>query len=177
MRVIPANALSFLERFRSTPGWARELITECNMPIDEIADRLHARPAWHSVAKQIPRDSGQVLGIAVAAAQEIDQCFFRQRLHRVLLRIWHDRVGQPVIIDNGVGSYAHAPRRSNETGAQVSKTVAVQYQWYAGISEHVIRTNQISYPCVVDIQIQNHRSRFWTPIDQFVAKTNLNIHY
>ena len=49
-----------------------------------------------------------------------------------------------------------------------------KHQWYPGISEHVIRTNQISRPCVVDIQIQNHRSRLWTPIDQFVAKTNLH---
>src|SRR5271169_5742558 len=116
-----------------------------------------------------------MLGIAVAAAEEIDQCFLRQRLHRVLLRIRHDRFSKTVIIDNGVGGDAYASCRSNETGAQVSKTVAVQYQRHPGISEHVIRTNQISRPCVVDLQIQNHRSRLWTPIDQFVAKTNLHL--
>src|SRR6266404_705388 len=175
MRVVPANALSFVERFRGSLGWARELITECDVLIDEVADRLHAWPARHSVAKQIPGDSGQVLGIAVAAAEQIHQRFFRQRLHSVLLRIRHDRFSQPAIIDNGVGSDAHVSHRSNETGAPVSKAVAVQHQWHPGISENVIRTNQISRPCVVDIQIQNHWSPLWTPIDQFVAKTNLHL--
>ena len=67
-----------------------------------------------------------MLGITVAAAEQIDQGFFRERLYGVLLRIRHDRFKQPAIIDNGVSNDTQCVPLAQRDACQVSKTVAVK---------------------------------------------------
>ena len=57
----------------------------------EVADRLHQRPARLHLAEQRPRDLGEPVGLAVAAAQQEDQRVDRQLLEPMLPGIRHDR--------------------------------------------------------------------------------------
>ena len=60
-------------------------VTEHDVVVDEVADRLHAAPARRrELAKSLPGGLGQPIGLAIAAAQQIDQDLSRQILHGVL---------------------------------------------------------------------------------------------
>jgi len=48
-------------------------IAELDVPMDEVADRLHARPAGRAVAEVPPGNVGEQIRLAVAAAQQVDQ--------------------------------------------------------------------------------------------------------
>ena len=71
------------------------LVTERNVIMDEVADRLHPRPARRRVAEQPPSLVGQAIGLAVTAAEQKQYDFRRQVPNLVLQGIQIDRVRQP----------------------------------------------------------------------------------
>src|SRR5665213_1529366 len=70
--VIPADPSLLVKCFRGCSGRARELIAEGYVLLDKVTDCLNSFPAAWRVAKHIPCDSGWVLAVAIAAAQQID---------------------------------------------------------------------------------------------------------
>ena len=116
----------FMQRHKATARWAksrqtpwrslkvsqavrvgaRVLVAEGDVAVDEVADRLDAAPAGGAGAEQLPGGLGQMVGVAVAAAQEVDQGLVRQVLHRVLHGRGDDRIGGARIVDHRVGAEA-----------------------------------------------------------------------
>jgi hypothetical protein len=68
------------------PGGAGMLVAEADMGMDEIADRLHARPARKRVAEARPGLLHQTLGLAVPAAEQERQRIVWQLCDLVLAR-------------------------------------------------------------------------------------------
>jgi len=94
---VAADADAFLvplERRAVTP---RVVVTERNPLMRIIANRLHALPARCHMAEQRPGQIGQLLGVAIAAAEQIDQHIVRQFSDIELPRIGRHIVGQTAI--------------------------------------------------------------------------------
>jgi hypothetical protein len=60
--------------------------------VDIIADRFHERPTLPDLPKKGPRHIRQAIGLAIAAAEQIDQDLHRQVFQRMLLRLRGRRV-------------------------------------------------------------------------------------
>src|SRR5206468_10476354 len=84
MRIIAADALAFLVRLPRRLGGARMLVAEDDVAMNEIADRLHPRPTRRRLLEQLPGDLRKPVGLAVAAAEQIDQRIGRQFFDPVL---------------------------------------------------------------------------------------------
>ena len=89
----PSNALRVASRV---------LVVEGDAFVHVVADRLHARPARRRVAEQRPGGLGEPVGLAIAAAEQIDDHLVRQLLDRHLLRLRRDRVGQAGVADQEI---------------------------------------------------------------------------
>src|SRR3569833_2276490 len=85
MGEVAAHAPPVVEDLPGGLGGAGVLVTELDVIVHEVADRLHARPAEGSAAEQLPRRLRQAIRLAVAAAEQEHQRLFRKLLHLVLL--------------------------------------------------------------------------------------------
>ena len=54
------------------------LVTERDVIMDVIADRLHQRPALRNLPEKGPCDIREAIGLAIAAAEKINQDVHRQ---------------------------------------------------------------------------------------------------
>src|ERR1700688_2703008 len=93
MSEVPADADALLVSFRGSPIAARMLVVEANPVMGVVTDRLHALPARRQAAEQRPGKVRQLFGVAVAAAQQIDQNLIRQLGELPLPRVWRDLIG------------------------------------------------------------------------------------
>src|SRR6185436_11695546 len=66
MRVVATHALAFMEGVPGRLGRARMLVAERDVAMDEVADRMDARPARWRLFEQLPGHVGQAAGLAVA---------------------------------------------------------------------------------------------------------------
>src|ERR1700680_2771838 len=76
VRIIAADAFPLVEGFKGRPSGTRVLVAERDMVVNKIADRLNSCPARRRMAKQVPSYLGQLVGLAIPAAQEKHQGFF-----------------------------------------------------------------------------------------------------
>jgi len=76
MSEISADANPLLVAFRGRAIGSRVMITELDSIVDVIANRLNALPSVN-MAELGPSEIAQLLGIAVSAAEQIDQRFVR----------------------------------------------------------------------------------------------------
>ena len=72
VRVVATHTLAFIEDLPGRHRGARMLVAEGDVPMDEIADRLDARPPRWQLFKEVPGNVGQALGLAVTTAEEKD---------------------------------------------------------------------------------------------------------
>ena len=79
------------------------LVAERDMLVDEIADRLHQPPAFAHLAEFRPGDVRQPVGLAIAAAEQIDQRVDGQRVERELRRERRDGVRLAAVVDEEIG--------------------------------------------------------------------------
>ena len=99
------------------------LIAEAHMGMDEVADRLHARPARRRIAEQRPRDVHQPLGLAIAAASRNTKASCGKLGDFVLARIGRDHVGQAAIRHHGVGANVELAGWRDQAAAHVAERV------------------------------------------------------
>ena len=81
---------------------ARQLVVEAQVVVDEIADRLDASPTGRRLFEQGPGDIGQPVGLAIPAAQKIDEGFRRQIFNLMLDRTRGQDVGKAGILDDAI---------------------------------------------------------------------------
>jgi len=80
MREVAADALPLLEDPVRGLGGIGVFITEGDVVVHEVADRLNQRPALRHLAEFGPGKFRQSVGLAVAAAEEVDERLDRQSL-------------------------------------------------------------------------------------------------
>ena len=73
------------------------------MAVDEIADRLHPRPAGRRMSEQPPGFLRQTIGFAIAAAEQKLHHIVRQIRDLVLDGVQVDRVEGAGIVDHRIG--------------------------------------------------------------------------
>ena len=93
MREVAADADPLVMRLRRRAGRPRIAIAEGKAVVNVVGDRLHPHPAAGQVAEQPPRKVAQMIGLAVAAAEQVDERFGRQLVDRRLLGQRVDLVG------------------------------------------------------------------------------------
>ena len=74
MRVVATDAFALVEHFPRRHGRAGILVTEGDVAMNEVANRLHPLPSRRCLLKQLPRNIGKPVGLAVAAAEQKDYC-------------------------------------------------------------------------------------------------------
>src|ERR1700760_4998097 len=85
MREISAHADAFLVTFRRRAVASRMMVTKLEPVMDVIANSLHPLPTALKATELCPGKITQLLGIAVAAAEQIDQRLIRQLVDLQLL--------------------------------------------------------------------------------------------
>ena len=93
--------------------------------MDEVADRLHPRPAGLGGAEEAPGEVEHAVALAEAAGEQEDQRLVGQLLDRVLAGVGDDRVGQAAVADHRVGGDAEGAGGGGEAAAPVAEAVAV----------------------------------------------------
>src|SRR5271166_2696504 len=125
VRVVTTNTLGFFEDLPGGHGLARMLVAEGDVAMDEIADRLDARPSRRRAFEEFPGHRGQAVGLAVTAAQEKDQRLGRQVLDRVLSGRRDNYIRQAGIMNDAISRQTHPAGGSDDAAAPIAERVAV----------------------------------------------------
>src|SRR5947209_20507950 len=102
MGVIAADTLAFLISLPRRLAGAGVLISERDVTVHEIADRLDPRPARRRLLEQLPGDFRKPVGLAIAAAEQIDQGVRGQVFDRMLNRRSKYRTGQAAVAHHAI---------------------------------------------------------------------------
>src|SRR5690606_27396804 len=78
------------------------MIAELDMSADDSGDRLHTVPARLDVAEERPGCFGKAIGLAVTAAEQVDEDVVGQFLDRMLNGVGRCMVGLTVILDREI---------------------------------------------------------------------------
>jgi hypothetical protein len=101
MSIATAYATLFLKRFNGRTRRARVLVTEGDMIVHVVTDRVHANLAQRSCSKEVPGDVGEMIRLAAAAAQQVEQGLCRQILDLNLLSTWFYGISMTAVADHG----------------------------------------------------------------------------
>src|SRR5580698_11042171 len=102
MRVVAAHPPALGVCFTGRSGGPGMLVAERDVILDEVADRLHPRPARRRVAEQAPSLIGETIGLAVPAAEQKQYDVRRQVPNLVLHSVQIDRVRQTRVAYDGI---------------------------------------------------------------------------
>src|SRR5580693_2873809 len=174
MRIVAAHPPALGVCFIGRSGGAGMLVAERYVILDEVADRLHPRPAGRRIAEQAPRLVAETIGLAVPAAEQKQDDFRRQVSNLVLHSVQFDRVRQARVTYDGIRAEAEMPGRCNEAAAPIAKTVAVAGNGNRRVRYQIVRTLQFGDAREVHVQRQNHRRRL-RKIEMELA-TEMNTH-
>ena len=108
-------------------------VIETNVLVDIIAHRLHEWPAGRQMPEQRPsRVAEFAIDLAIAAGEQKQQHVARQVLHAVLQRIANLDVGQPVVLDQGIGAKHDATGWNDASCHRDCRTTSVYSQISTG---------------------------------------------
>src|SRR5450432_230212 len=172
---IAADALTFVESLPGGLGGSGELITERDVLVNEVADRLHPPPAERDVGKLVPSELGHLVGLAIAAPQEEDQRLLRQLRDGVLNGRRNDRLPLAAVVDGRVGGHPKMPRGGDQTRAPISKPISVGGRRDGRRGLHVVWSDEIRDPAVVHVQGQDHRRGLGYVVVELIAEANLHV--
>ena len=72
-----------------------------------------------------PSDVGELVGFAIAAAEQKRQSFVRQLFDRTLARVQFDRIGQAAVLDDGVGRNREVAGRRDEPPHGIAECIEI----------------------------------------------------
>ena len=121
MREVAANALPVLQGLVSGLGGIGVLIAEGDVVVNEVADGLNQRPALRHLAEFGPGEFRQSIGVAVAAAEEINQRLDRQSLKRALRRVRRHVVRIAAVLHKKIKRNRQPPGRGPDHVANIPK--------------------------------------------------------
>src|SRR5204862_4152546 len=98
---VAAHAPLLGKTSRSAPCRIGVLISERDMPVNEITDRLHPSPAGRGAAKKLPCLIHHQVGLAIPAGKQEHQCVMRQVGYGMLLSRKVDAIRLATVSDDG----------------------------------------------------------------------------
>src|ERR1700683_1787132 len=114
MGEVPADTIALLIRLPGSLGRARMRVAEFEEIMNVVADRLDTSPPKRTPSKQVPGDCREAVRLAVTAAEQEHQGFFRQGLHGVLDCTGANLIGLANVPNNGVCRQTDLPSRSHD---------------------------------------------------------------
>src|ERR1700733_9720086 len=103
-----------------------------------VADRLDASPPKRTSSKQVPGDFREAVRLAVSAAEQEHQGFFRQCLHDVLDCTGAKLIRLASVPNNGVSRQTDLPSRSDDPTDPIAEQIAVTRDRHGGDSDEVV---------------------------------------
>jgi hypothetical protein len=108
------------EDFPRRHGGAGVLIAEGDAMMDEIANGLDPAPSPARALEELPRHFRKSVGLAIAAAKQVDQRVRRQVFDRMLTGGSKHRVGLSAVAHDAIGRQTHRTGRRNWAGTMMS---------------------------------------------------------
>src|SRR5689334_15166376 len=137
-------------------GWTRVLIAEFYVVVDVVADRLNQRPSLRSIAERRPGDLGKAIGLAIPAAEQINERVDRKLTKRILLGVRRRLVLLPTVPDHKIRRDCKSARRRVDNVAGVAETVAITVGRDGRIEPQAVRRYQVGNTRWMHAQHQNH---------------------
>ena len=109
------------------------LVAEGDMLVDEIADRLHQPPTFTHLAESRPGDVRQAVGLAIAAAEQINQRVDGQRIERELRGEGRDGVRLAAVVNEEIGGERQPALRRADHMANIAEAVDIFGDRHEGV--------------------------------------------
>ncbi len=159
MREVAADADLFAMGLVRGAGGPGLMIAEGQPVMDIVDDGLGPPPTGRDGAEQRPRQLTQGIGLAVAAAEQVDEHVIRQLVDRMLDGMGRDLVRQSAVADEEIGFEANRACGSNQPVAGVAEAVAIGPEADAGRGGDGVGRDQIAPPLGPDAEHEDHRRR------------------
>ncbi len=169
---VAAHPAAFLQRLPRTLGGVGELVAEGHVGVHVVADRLHPGPPGRGTAEQVPGLGHQLVGLAVAAAQQVHQGFIGQLVHGHLLRVHYHRVGPAAVCDHRIGEQGERAGRRHQAGAHIAEAIVVLVQRHLGAGAQLLADDQVGATRVVQVEGHQHGGRFDETVGDLVTQSN-----
>src|ERR1700746_237181 len=177
MSEVTADAPTLAMRVPSSLDWTRVLIAEFYPVVNVIADRLNQRPSFRSIAERRPGDLGKAIGLAVPAAEKVNERLGRKLLKRMLLGVGSYLVLLPAVSDHKICRDGKSARRRVDNVAGIAETVAIAVGRDGRIELKAVRRYQIGNTRRMHAQHQDHGRRLRAAVGNLVAGLNLHRDY
>ena len=102
-------------------------------------------------------DVRKPVGLAIAAAEQVDQRLRRQLLDCVLPRGGHHRIGQAAVAHHAVSEKTHRARRRNDTAAPIAEAVTIGRDRHARAGGEKVGDDDVG--CAREMRAQHHDDR------------------
>ena len=136
---------------------SRSAVSENDVPMDKIADGLDPRPTWRRLLEQPPGDVCQTIGLAIAAAEQVDERVRGQLFDSVLASIGKGWIRQATVANDAVGRKTHGAGRRNDTAAPITKEIAIGCDRHQRAGSQEIGHDNVG--CARKVRPQHHDGR------------------
>ena len=168
---VPEGEFDFLGYigFKSSASGACMLVAEGQMIADEIADSLNPPPATRARSEMAPRDIGESVGFAIAAAEQKHQSFVRQLFDGDLVGVQFCRIGQAAVLDDGVRRDREVAARRDEPPHCIAECIEIGPCWNRRTCRRRDFVAQLLRTLAVRVEEANHQGWLRTIKRQFIA--------
>ena len=140
--------------------------------MNEIADRLNAPPSRRDIAEHVPGRLAQPIGLAVAAAHEVDEALVGQIRHGEFPCARDDRVGLAPVFDRRVAPKRQVAGRRDKPAAAVAEEIMIGGRRDFGHGEDGFGHADIGLAIFVHRQQTHQRRRLGASEGDFIAVTD-----
>ena len=174
MGEVTAHAIPFVEGLPRRLGRPRILVTERDVAVDEVADRLDPRPSRRRVAEKLPRLIREAISIAVAAREKEGERVRGQVFDGILRRVGNDNIRQARVAHDPVAGKLQPARWGQDTAAPVAERVEIFFDAQAGACSEMVGNDYVGGSGRMGSQDHDHGCRLRKVVDDFVANADLD---
>ncbi len=117
--------------------------------------RTRGQPRW-CFEKGLPGEIGETVGIAIAAAEQVDEHIIRQIVDVVLEGTFGNRIGQAAVIDFEFGGNGRQAWRCCDAGAGIAERIGVAPGLDRPVEAQHLFRQEIHPAGRVDVEDQQH---------------------
>ena len=148
------------------------LIAEADMVVHKVTNRLHPGMAGGGLAEEFPGDIRQTVGVAIMAAQQIDQDVIGQFLDPALPGFGVDGLWLAGIGDHELGGDGDPAGGRHDSGAGIAEAVDIEARLHRGGEGDAVRADQVGQARGMGADHQQHGRGLGAVIGDLAAGTD-----
>src|SRR5579863_1766010 len=129
MGEVPADADTLVERLQRGSRRPRLQVIKFDVPMDEVAHRLHASPSGWDGAEHVPRYLAQSVSFAIPASHEVKQAIVRQISNGNLRCAKGGFIDLAVVLDCGVAPNRQIASRGDQPATIIAEKIVISRRW------------------------------------------------